>query len=124
MFAPFLIAHMASQWVMAESPPVLSLNLGFNDAWYNPATDGQGFFITVFPDLGIVSLAWFTYDTEIPTGDAKANLGDDIRAYPHNILNWHEVVNDQFVMDGSPQRASIAYWFAWTAFFQGADIHQ
>ena len=47
-----------------------------NDAWYNPETDGQGFFITVFPDLGKVSLAWFTYDTELPPEDAVANLGD------------------------------------------------
>jgi len=53
-----------------------SINAGLNDAWYDPATDGQGFFITVFPDLGAVSIAWFTYDTELPPMDATANLGD------------------------------------------------
>lgn len=53
-----------------------SINAGLNDAWYDPVTDGQGFFITVFPDLGVVSLAWFTYDTELPPMDATANLGD------------------------------------------------
>jgi hypothetical protein len=58
-----------------EIPPV-QMNAGLNDAWYNPETDGQGFFITVFPDLGAVSLAWFTYDTELPAEDATANLGD------------------------------------------------
>jgi DNA-binding beta-propeller fold protein YncE len=52
------------------------MNTGLNDAWYDPETDGQGFFITVFPDLGTVLLAWFTYDTELPADDAKANLGD------------------------------------------------
>jgi len=52
------------------------LNAGLNDAWYNPATDGQGFFITVFPELGFVSLAWFTYDTELPAIDINAFLGD------------------------------------------------
>lgn len=52
------------------------INAGFNDAWYNPITSGQGFFISVFPDLGVVSLAWFTYDTERPPDDAQANLGD------------------------------------------------
>ncbi len=52
------------------------INAGLNDAWFNPLTDGQGFFITVFPDLGFVSLAWFTYDTELPPEDATANLGD------------------------------------------------
>ncbi|MFC1777120.1 DUF3179 domain-containing protein [Pseudomonadota bacterium] len=36
-------------------------------------------------------------------------FGDDIRAYPHNILNWHEVVNDQFTVDGSPERATLSY---------------
>lgn len=60
----------------AVKPEVLSINLGFNDAWYNPATNGQGFFITVFPDLGVVSVAWFTYDTELPPEDATANLGN------------------------------------------------
>lgn len=53
-----------------------SINAGLNDAWYDPATDGQGFFITVYADLGVVGLAWFTYDTELPPPDAVANLGD------------------------------------------------
>jgi endonuclease I len=52
------------------------MNPGLNDAWYNPATSGQGFFITVFPSLGAVSLAWFTYDIELPEEGAQANLGD------------------------------------------------
>jgi hypothetical protein len=53
-----------------------NINPGLNDAWYFPDTSGQGFFITVFPDLGAVSLAWFTYDTELPPLDATAHLGD------------------------------------------------
>jgi len=52
------------------------MNAGLNDAWYNPITDGQGFFITIFADLGFVNLAWFTYDTELPPVDATSNLGD------------------------------------------------
>jgi len=56
--------------------PFSQMNAGLNDAWYNPETNGQGFFITVFPDLNAVSLAWFTYDTERPVEDATANLGD------------------------------------------------
>lgn len=56
--------------------PNIQFNAGLNDAWFNPETDGQGFFITVFPDLGVVSLAWFTYDTELPAEDETANLGD------------------------------------------------
>jgi sugar lactone lactonase YvrE len=52
------------------------MNPGLNDAWYDPETDGQGFFVTVFPDLNLVLLAWFTYDTELPPMDAQAKLGD------------------------------------------------
>ena len=32
-------------------------------------------------------------------------IGDDVRAYPHYILDWHEVVNDQF----SFGRATLSY---------------
>ena len=53
-----------------------AMNAGLNDAWFDRGTDGQGFFITIFPDLGLISLAWFTYDTELPPMDAAANLGD------------------------------------------------
>lgn len=52
------------------------MNTGLNDAWYNPLTSGQGFFITIFPNLGVATLAWFTYDTELPSAGATANLGD------------------------------------------------
>lgn len=51
------------------------MNAGLNDAWYYPMTDGQGFFITVFPDLELVNLAWFTYDTDLPANEDDANLG-------------------------------------------------
>ena len=52
------------------------MNAGLNDAWFNPVTSGQGFFITVFPDLKLVSLAWFTFDTALPPEEDSANLGD------------------------------------------------
>ena len=55
---------------------VFQINPRLNDAWYCKPTDGQGFFITVLPDLGYVSLAWFTYDTELPSEDATVNLCD------------------------------------------------
>jgi len=71
-----------SNLVMTEvssdaEPPTSTfvMNAGLNDAWYNPATSGQGFFITVFPSLGLVNLAWFTYDTELPADESAANLG-------------------------------------------------
>jgi len=52
------------------------INAGLNDAWFNLATAGQGFLITVFPDRKEVFLAWFTYDTERPPEDVTAFLGE------------------------------------------------
>jgi len=61
--------------VLATSPAtVFPINAGLNDSWFNPATNGQGFFITVFPDIQMMFLAWFTYDTERPPANASAIL--------------------------------------------------
>ncbi len=68
--------YRAIQDYFDDIPKPFKINAGLNDAWYNPETDGQGFFVTIFPDLDAVSLAWFTYDTELPPADAVSNLGD------------------------------------------------
>ena len=71
-------ANLVMTDISADAEPPVStfvMNPGLNDAWYNPVTTGQGFFITVFPALGAVNLAWFTYDTELPADESAANLG-------------------------------------------------
>ncbi|MFC1720438.1 formylglycine-generating enzyme family protein [Pseudomonadota bacterium] len=52
------------------------INAGLNDAWYNPATNGQGFLIAVFPEIKQMFVAWFTYDAERPPEDVNAFLGE------------------------------------------------
>jgi hypothetical protein len=54
----------------------IQINAGLNDAWYNPATNGQGFLISVFPEIRQMFVAWFTYDTERPPEDVSAMLGE------------------------------------------------
>jgi glucose/arabinose dehydrogenase len=54
----------------------LQMNIGLSDAWFDPSTSGQGFYVSVLSDLGLVTLAWFTYDTERPPEDVTANLGE------------------------------------------------
>ncbi len=56
--------------------PAFKINAGLNDAWFNPATAGQGFFVTVFEDLQLMFLAWFTFETERPPVDVEAILGE------------------------------------------------
>jgi len=53
-----------------------AINAGMNDAWWNPATDGQGILVTVFEETGLLFIAWFTYDVERPPEDVTAILGE------------------------------------------------
>ena len=50
------------------------INPGLSDAWYDPATSGQGVLISVLPDIKQIFLAWFTYDTERPPDDVISYL--------------------------------------------------
>ncbi|HKJ17280.1 MAG TPA: hypothetical protein VJ984_08025 [Xanthomonadales bacterium] len=62
--------------VEGDPDPVFNINSGLNDAWFNAATAGQGAFVTVFPDRGEIFIAVFTYDTERPSSDVTAILGE------------------------------------------------
>ena len=55
---------------------VFNINPGLNDAWYNRATSGQGFLLTVFPEIREMFVAWFTFDTQRPAEDVTAFLGE------------------------------------------------
>ncbi|MDH4017963.1 MAG: peptidylprolyl isomerase [Xanthomonadales bacterium] len=77
-------------------PQAFAMNAGMNDAWYNPLTDGQGFFITVFPELNKVTLAWFTYDTSLPPVDASADLGSPGHRW---LTALGDINGDKSVMD-------------------------
>jgi len=59
-------------------PPTdhFTINAGLNDAWYDPTTNGQGFFIAVYEGQGTVFMSWYTFDTEAWTQQATAVLGD------------------------------------------------
>ncbi|MGB5292556.1 MAG: hypothetical protein WBN41_14025, partial [Lysobacterales bacterium] len=85
----------STEEILANTDPS-RINVGLNDAWYNPETDGQGFFITIFPDLGTAALAWFTYDTELPPDDAQANLGDPGQRW---LTATGPIVDNQIFMD-------------------------
>jgi len=51
------------------------INIGMTDAWFAPATDGQGFFIIVWGGIKFMFLSWFTFDTELPPAEVIALLG-------------------------------------------------
>jgi len=69
-----LAAGTANAQETGEAP--FAINAAIGDAWFDPLTNGQGFFITVFPVIGQVFLAWFTYDTGRPPDDVPALVGE------------------------------------------------
>lgn len=57
--------------------PAIPINIALNDAWYDPATPGQGFFLNVFDKVKqSMFVAWFTYDIERPDESIPSNFGD------------------------------------------------
>ena len=69
-------SNMNGRIVIEAAASDFEINAGVNDSWYYPPTSGQGFFITVFPDIEMMFLAWFTYELERPGEDVTAMLGE------------------------------------------------
>ena len=36
-------------------------------------------------------------------------MGDAVRAYPHYVLDWHEIVNDRYTLNGEAVRHTLSY---------------
>ncbi len=51
------------------------INPGLNDAWVSADAAFQGFFFTVFQDIGFFFLSWFTFDTVPPDPGVMAVFG-------------------------------------------------
>ena len=73
---PHVGMNLAEQYTPAAATPDFLINAGIDDAWYNPATPGQGFLVSVLPVIEQVFVAWFTFDTGRPPEDVQAILGD------------------------------------------------
>lgn len=71
------VAQVARSLAYVPEPaPPFVINSGPNHAWLNPATRGQGFFVRGFPDIGMIFLAWITYETDQPPEDLQVMPGE------------------------------------------------
>ncbi len=69
-------ANHRIQLFRTEAACGTDINPGMNDAWFDPDNPGQGFLISVFPDLQTLFLAHFTYDAERPAESVTATIGE------------------------------------------------
>ena len=54
----------------------MRINAGVNDAWFNPDTSGQGFFIIAWEPSQYMFVSWFTYDTARPPEGTPSMVGE------------------------------------------------
>ncbi|NNE05295.1 MAG: hypothetical protein HKN15_06190 [Xanthomonadales bacterium] len=65
------------QFSRPELAKVFAINAGLNDAWVSDQAPLQGMFVTVFTNLGVVFVAWFTFDSMVPPDPDTATFGAD-----------------------------------------------
>jgi len=64
------------QVFVEPAAPEFAIHAGLNDAWVSAEAPLQGFFFTVFEQLGFFFLSWFTFDSEPPGGVAAFGASD------------------------------------------------
>jgi len=77
--APGLGGLAKPNGVTIRRPVSFQINAGLNDAWVSEDAPFQGMFITVFADLGLVFVAWFTFDSQPPGADTATFGASDQR---------------------------------------------
>jgi hypothetical protein len=93
--------------------PSFEINAGLNDAWVSADAPLQGMFFTIFENLGIVFMSWFTFDSVPPGSGATAAFGaPDQRwvtgagAYSGNTVTINVENTSGGVFNGSEPMAS------------------
>ncbi len=64
--------YIYKAFVLSEE---FQINAGLSGGWFNPATDGQGIYLEVLPDISTVIMAWFTFDTNDPDVMTPSEVG-------------------------------------------------
>ncbi|NND43812.1 MAG: hypothetical protein HKN58_00715 [Xanthomonadales bacterium] len=61
------LGYPISATIVALEGGTVTINAGMNDAWVSADAPFQGFFFTVYEDLALLFLSWFTFDSVPPT---------------------------------------------------------
>jgi plastocyanin len=72
---PHRLGGMTGEIIVEEAVAAFQINAGLNDAWVSADAAFQGLFFTVFEDLGLLFLSWFTFDAVVPEEGTTAAFG-------------------------------------------------
>jgi hypothetical protein len=116
-----IAAYLAAATALAAAGPDLNQH-GLTGSWYNPATNGQGIEVEVFPDLsspgnGLTQVSWFTYD--IAAGGAERQRwytlsGPVVSGQPNALLTISQNTGGNF--NALPTTAAVAVGTATLSF--------
>lgn len=99
--APGLGGLAKPNGVTIRRPVSFIINPGLNDAWVNENAPFQGMFITVFADLGLVFVAWFTFDSQPPaSGTATFGAADQRWVTGLGSIDGNQVVLNMELTSG------------------------
>lgn len=86
---PHVGMDLAERYTPAAGEPGFIVNPGLTDAWYDPQTAGQGFFIVIFPDAELLFLSWFTFETASrPDVPPPYELGEPYHRWLTALGGW------------------------------------
>ncbi len=82
--------------------PGAFISAGFNGAWFNPDTSGQGILLDVYPTIPLLFIAWFTFDTGPEPAGSTAVVGDPNHRWltAQGTFRANEAVLDIFLTTG------------------------
>ncbi len=82
----------------------IPINPGLSGAWYNPATDGQGFFFDINDDINFFFGGWFTYIQSDAANFDVSMTTKSIGATEHNWLT----LNGQYSGDSADLQIGLS----------------
>lgn len=86
---PHVGMNLVERYTPAAGAPGFVVNAGLTDAWFDPATPGQGFLMVVFPETELLFLSWFTYETELrPDSPPPWSLGEPYHRWLTALGGW------------------------------------
>ncbi len=81
-------------YVLAPPAP-FSINKALAGGWFNPETNGQGFFIDVFESRNEMFVGWYTFDLSRPV-DGTAELGEPGHRW---LTGYGAIAGDEGALD-------------------------
>jgi hypothetical protein len=72
---PLGVADIGEYFYVLAPPAPFRINKALAGAWFNPETNGQGFFIDVYNNSNQMFAGWYTFDLSRPV-DGSAELGE------------------------------------------------